>query len=99
MNLASLTQIPLELQRALVTGEVLGESEFLALVADVSPTREGAQLIAAAVSRLQSDKSALILLLEVKTGAHTEGTVALRMRVGYFPLEEMTGAWGRYEMD
>ena len=63
MNLAALPQIPLKLQSALVAGEVFGETEFRTLISDLSPTGKGALFIAATVSGLQSDKSALILLL------------------------------------
>lgn len=93
MYLASLPHVPLELQSALVACEVLGHPEFLALVSDLSPAGEGALLVATPVTGLESDKSPLILLFEVKSRAHAEGTVARGGRVGDFPLEEVPGAW------
>jgi len=62
MNLSPFTQVPLELQRTLIAGKVLWQSEFFTLVSNLTPTWEGSKLVSAVISGQKSNETTLILL-------------------------------------
>ena len=76
---------PFKLQSAVITGEVLRESELFGLKRGLySTARERAIIICTSIERIQCQK-----LIFIGSGTEADRTISLRCRVNYFPADHV----------